>query len=507
MSFVDPTTPVPDPSDLGAVHFVGLGGISMSGLAAMMRARGMTVSGSDARDSRELTALRALGVRTSVGHEAAAVGAADTLVVSSAIRPDNPELVAARAAGLRVLPRVVALAALMRGRRVAAVSGTHGKTTTTSMLTVALQAAGADPSFAIGGQLSGSGANAHEGRGRVFVAEADESDGSFLLLDPEVAVVTNVEADHLDNYGTPAAYTAAFDAFAARVRPGGVLVATTDDPGAAAMAATAAAAWSGDGSGRRVVGVGPGCPAAVVPQPVPATPGSVVLGPVSLDAAGSRTPVTVTGPDGPWRGLLTLRVPGRHNVADAACALAAAVALGVDPATASRALAGFTGTRRRFEAKGSVAGVRVFDEYAHHPTEVRAAVAAARVVAGRGRVVAVFQPHLYSRTRIFADEFGSALGAADEVVVMDVYGAREDPDPAVSGALVADAVPLPSERVAYSRSWTATPELVAARVRSGDVVLTIGAGDVTMIGPELLGVLARTGLPGAGPGIPGEVPA
>jgi len=514
MTFIDPVTPVPRAADLGAVHFVGVGGISMSGLAAMMRARGMTVSGSDSRDSRELTALRALGVRTTVGHDAAAVDGVDTLVVSSAIRPDNPELVAARAAGLLVLPRVVALVSLMAGRRVAAVSGTHGKTTTTSMLTVALQAAGLDPSFAIGGQLAGSGANAHEGRGDVFVAEADESDGSFLLFAPEVAVVPNVEADHLDNYGTAAAYAAAFDAFADRVRPGGVLVVGADDPGAAALAATAAARYAADGSGRRTVLVGTGTgtgtgAGAEGGVGVDVAAGAVSLGQVHLSGTGSRTPVSLTTGDGTrWDGVLALRVPGRHNVADAACALAAAVALGADPTTAVDALAGFAGTRRRFEAKGAAGGVRVFDEYAHHPTEVAAAVAAARTVAGPGRVVAVFQPHLYSRTRIFADAFGAALGAADEVVVMDVYGAREDPDPAVSGALVAAAVPLPGERVAYSRSWTGTPQVVAARARPGDVVLTIGAGDVTMIGPEVLALLGANQSPGRStrPAVPGGQP-
>jgi len=509
MTFIDPMTPVPRAADLGAVHFVGVGGISMSGLAAMMRARGMTVSGSDSRDSRELTALRALGVRTTVGHDAAAVDGVDTLVVSSAVRPDNPEMVAARAAGLLVLPRVVALVSLMAGRRVAAVSGTHGKTTTTSMLTVALQAAGLDPSFAIGGQLAGSGANAHEGRGDMFVAEADESDGSFLLFAPEVAVVPNVEADHLDNYGTAAAYAAAFDAFADRVRPGGVLVAGADDPGAAALAASAAARYAADGSGRRTVLVGTGTGTGTGAEGgvgVDVAAGAVGLGQVHLSGTGSRTPVSLTTGDGTrWDGVLALRVPGRHNVADAACALAAAVALGADPTTAVDALAGFAGTRRRFEAKGAAGGVRVFDEYAHHPTEVAAAVAAARTVAGTGRVVAVFQPHLYSRTRIFADAFGAALGAADEVVVMDVYGAREDPDPAVSGALVAAAVPLPGERVTYSRSWTGTPQVVAARARPGDVVLTIGAGDVTMIGPEVLALLGANQAPGrpTRPAVPG----
>lgn len=475
--FIDPDTPVPDAAALGAVHFVGIGGISMSGLAAMMRARGMTVSGSDARDSRELTALRALGIRITVGHTAAAIKGLDTVVVSSAIRADNPELLAARAAGRRVLPRVVALASLMTGRRVAAVTGTHGKTTTTSMLTVALQAAGADPSFAIGGQLAGSGANAHEGTGEIFVAEADESDGSFLLLRPEVGVVTNVEADHLDNYGTAHAYREAFQRFADRIRPGGVLVAGVDDPGAAQLAADAVDRYRGDGSGRRVLAVG-------------GAADGLQVGDTELRGAGSRSRLTLHAGSGDWQGVLGLRVPGRHNVADAACALAAAVALGADPDTVARALGTFTGTRRRFEIKGSSGGILVVDEYAHHPTEVSAAIAAARVVAAGGRVLAVFQPHLYSRTRIFAADFAVALGAADEVVVMEVYGAREQPDPEVSGSLIAEAVPLPPERVQFARSWTATPKAVVARARPGDLVLTMGAGDVTMIGAQVLSLLA-----------------
>jgi len=512
VSLVDPATPIPDPATFGHVHLVGVGGVSMSGLATIMRARGLAVSGSDARDSRELTALRALGVRTTVEHDAAAVADADTVVVSSAIAADNPEVLAARARGVPVLPRVVALVALTRGRRVATVAGTHGKTTTTSMLTVALQGAGADPSFAIGGQLADTGAGAHEGGGTVFVAEADESDGSFLLFTPEVAVVTNVESDHLENWGTAARYAEAFAEHAARVGPGGVLVVDVDDAGGAELATAARARYAADSGAASALdsgaASGPGSASGRGPVSAPGAPGSrpaarrvlgvghgpqadVLITGTALTGAGCRA--TLTGPG--WEVPVALRVPGLHNVQDAALAVTAAVALGVQPAAAAGALAGFRGARRRFESRGTAGGVRVVDDYAHLPTEVSAALAAARqVVSGSGRVVVVFQPHLYSRTLSYAAEFGRALGAADEVVVMDVYAAREAPRAGVTGALVADAVPLPPGRVVFERRWVAVPALVAERVRPGDLVLTVGAGDVTLVGPEVLSLLeARSG--------------
>lgn len=490
MSLVDPATPVPDPAGLGHVHLVGLGGVSMSGLATIMRSRGLSVSGSDARDSRELTALRALGVRTSVGHTAAAVAGADTVVVSSAIAADNPEVLAARARGIPVLPRVVALVALTRGRRVATVAGTHGKTTTTSMLTVALQAAGLDPSFAIGGQLADTGAGAHEGSGDVFVAEADESDGSFLLFAPEVAVATNVESDHLENWGTETAYRDGFEAYARTVRPGGALVVDLDDPGGARLAERARAAY---GAQRRVFGVG-------------SRPGADVrIARVQLAGMGSRFVLEVQGSlavgDTATAIAVKLRVPGRHNVVDAALAVTAAAALGVDPAVAARGLGGFGGARRRFEPRGTAGGVRVVDDYSHLPTEVAAALAAARQVVGGGRVIVVFQPHLYSRTVTYAEQFGRALAAADEVVVMDVYAARESPQPGVTGQLIADAVPLAPEHVVFERRWVAVPPLVAARARPGDLVLTVGAGDVTLIGPEVLTLLAARTAGARRPGV------
>jgi UDP-N-acetylmuramate--alanine ligase len=477
---------VPPADRLGRVHFIGIGGAGMSGIARILLARGLVVTGSDAKDSRSLAALRAVGAVVHVGHDAAHVAEADTVVVSSAVRDTNPELAAARQRGLLVLHRSQALAAVMAGRRAVAVAGTAGKTTTTSMLTVALQNCAADPSFAIGGELTEGGANAHDGTGDVFVAEADESDGSFLPYRPTVAIVTNVEPDHLDHYGTAEAVAAAFDAFADRIVPGGVLVACGDDPGSARLAAHAAQRRAGE-IVVRTYGEHAGC--------------SVRL--VGLDASGPRVRFALSASDGPGTGQLQLRVPGAHNALDAAAAWTAGVALGFDPDRVAAGLVSFGGTRRRFEAKGEAAGVRVVDDYAHHPTKVAAVLRAARAVAGSGQVVAVFQPHLYSRTRLFAGDFGRALGLADHVVVMDVYAAREDPEPGVSGALIAREVPLPPDRVAFVPSWSQVPAEVARRVRPGDLVLTIGAGDVTMLGPQILAALAE---PAAGAPVVGGRP-
>jgi UDP-N-acetylmuramate--alanine ligase len=460
--------PVPTPAELGAVHFIGIGGAGMSGIARILLARGVPVSGSDRRDTPTLLALRALGARVEVGHDAAHLGNADTIVVSSAIRPDNPELAAARERGLRVLPRAVALAAVMAGRRSVAVAGTHGKTSTTSMLTVAVQACGADPSFAIGGTLNESGSNAHAGEGDVFVAEADESDRSFLVLAPFAGIVTNVEADHLDNYGDLAAVEAAFDRFLQTVDPEGFVVLCLDDPGAARLATVPVKARL------RTYGTAPESDLRLV----------------DVDVAGDGTSYTAVL-DGVELGRVRIRVPGEHMARNSAAALLAGLELGLPADGLIEGLGRFGGVHRRFELKGVVGGVRVYDDYAHHPTEVRAQLAAARAVAGDGRLVVAFQPHLYSRTREFADGFGDALGLADEVVVMDVYGAREDPVPGVTGAMVADAVPLPPERVLFEPSWSAAAPALAARARPGDLVMTMGAGDVSMVGPEVLEALRR----------------
>ncbi|MDQ1682202.1 MAG: UDP-N-acetylmuramate--alanine ligase [Frankiaceae bacterium] len=461
---------IPAASELGRVHFIGVGGVGMSGIARILLARGMTVSGSDAKDSVTLAELRMRGATIWAGHDAANVGEVDTVVVSSAVRESNPELSEARRRGLRVMRRGAALASLMADRTGVAIAGTHGKTTTTSMLTVAAQAARVDPSFAIGADLNEPGSNAHHGSGSLFIAEADESDESFLLLTPSVAIVTNVEADHLDHYGDLAAVDAAFVRFADGLPADGVLVACADDEGSLRLA------LGQREKGRKVFLYGES-PAA-----------DMRIGDLVLDGSGSRFDAVV---DGESLGAVVLTVPGRHNALNAGGALAAALTLGLPFADVASGLCGFGGARRRFELKGVVRGVRVFDDYAHHPTEVRAALSAAREVAGGGRVIVAFQPHLYSRTAAFAAEFGAALSLADDVVVMDVYAAREDPIPGVTGQLVAAAVQLPAERVVFEPRWSDTPGVLAHRARSGDVVLTIGAGDVTMIGPEVLELLGN----------------
>ncbi|NUR06728.1 MAG: UDP-N-acetylmuramate--L-alanine ligase [Nocardioidaceae bacterium] len=464
--------PVPDellPADrLGRVHFVGVGGAGLSAIARIMLARGIEVSGSDARESPVLASLRSLGATVHVGHAAEHVEGADTLVVSTAVRADNPEVVEAQRRGLRVLPRSAALESVMQGRRVVAVAGTHGKTTTTSLLTVALQHAGADPSYAVGGQLADTGTNAHDGTGEVFVAEADESDGAFLVYSPYAALVTNVQADHLDNYGTEEAYHAAFAQFLDRIVPGGFLVVCVDDEGAAGLAKLARE------RGLDVTAVGESPDADVRAE--------------GLVFKGSRSRFTVVD-RGTTLGTVELQIPGRHYVLDALAALAAGLRLGHPFAELRDGLQSFTGTGRRMERKGEAAGVRVYDSYAHHPNEIAGDLQAARALAGDGRVVVAFQPHLVSRTRIFGAAMGEALGAADEVVVLDVYVAREDPEPGVDGALVASHVPLPAERVAFEPSFDRVPALLADRARPGDLVLTLGAGDVTEIGPRVLALL------------------
>lgn len=471
--------PVPDtllPADaLGRVHFVGIGGAGLSGIARIMLARGIEVSGSDAKASATIEALRALGAECFVGHHADQVANADTVVVSTAVRADNPEVVDATRRGLRLIPRSAALESVMQGRDVVAVAGTHGKTTTTSMLTVALQHCGADPSFAIGGDLNESGSNAHDGTGDLFIAEADESDGAFLVYSPRVALVTNVEADHLDNYGTEEAYRAAFSQFLDRIDPAGFLVACTDDPGAATLLEEAV------GRGLAAVGVGIG-----------SGPDAPEVRAENLRQAGSTSTFEVVD-RGRRLGEVQLQVPGQHYVQDALAALACGLRLGYPFADLARGLGAYSGTRRRMELKGEAGGIRVYDSYAHHPREIVGDLEAARSLVGKGRVVVAFQPHMVSRTRIFGAEMGAALGAADEVVVMDIYVAREDPEPGVTAGLVADAVPLPADRVVFEPSWSATAEHLVARARPGDLILTLGAGDVTLLGPSVLALLeART---------------
>lgn len=460
---------------LERVHLVGIGGAGMSGIARILLDRGKAVSGSDAKESPTLLTLRAQGAQVAVGQAAANLdllaGGPSAVVVSSAIKADNPELVEANRRGLTVLHRSQALAALTAGHRLACVAGTHGKTSTTSMLTVALQHCRLDPSFAIGGDLNESGANAHHGTGDIFVAEVDESDGSFLVFAPSVAVVTNVEADHLDFHGTVEAYVSAFESFVDRIGSGGVLIAGVDDPGAAALATLA------ETRGVRVRRYG---------RVVSSTADAEVLGYTPADGGGVVR-ISLAGKEIDVRTA----VPGEHMAGNALGALLAGLELDAPLSGLLDGIATFGGVRRRFEFKGSAAGVRVYDDYAHNPTKVAAQLKATRQVTGGGRLVVIFQPHLYSRTRLFADAFAEGLALADEVIVLDVYGAREQPEPGVSGALIADRVALPREHVHYEPSFERIPALVADLVSGGDLVLTMGAGDVTMLGPELIAELDR----------------
>jgi UDP-N-acetylmuramate--alanine ligase len=460
---------IPAASELGRVHFVGIGGAGLSAIARIMAQQGVPVTGSDDQETPFLPALRELRVEVHRGYAAQHVGDADTLVVTTAAHDDNPEVLEGRARGLRLLPRSAGLKSVMAGHRVVAVAGTHGKTTATSMLTMALRAAGADPTYAIGGVLAATGRNADAGSGDLFVAEADESDGAFLVYRPHAALVTNVDADHLDVWGNEAAYRAAFADFVATIDPDGPgLVVCGDDPGARRLLEASLA----HGFVATLVGEGPENDWRVL----------------ELDLGGGRSSFALGRLDQELPRV-ELAVPGRHYALDAAAALVTGLQLGYRYVDLARGLGEFTGTGRRMEAKGESGGVRVYDSYAHHPAEIAGDLEAARALVGEGRLVVAFQPHLVSRTRIFGAAMGQALGAADEVVVLDVYVAREDPDPEVTGRLVADAVPLAAERVHYVPDLVdASAELVRL-ARPGDLVLTLGAGSVTDVGPQVLAAL------------------
>ncbi|MCD0483086.1 UDP-N-acetylmuramate--L-alanine ligase [Streptacidiphilus sp. ASG 303] len=441
----------------------------MSGLAKILALRGAEVSGSDSRESETVAALRAHGVRVSVGHAAENLPAgAGCVVVSSAIRPDNPELAEAARRGLPVIHRADALAALMADRRAIAVAGTHGKTTTTSMLAVSLRALGLDPSYAIGGDLDGPGSNAHHGGGEIFVAEADESDRSFHKYAPEVAIVLNVELDHHANYASIDEIHESFETFVGRVAPGGTLVVSADHPGARELTARV--------SGRpdlRIVTVGESPDAS--------------LRILSVVPKGMSSEVTVELEGAPL--AFTVSVPGRHYAHNAVAALAAGAALGVPAADLAEALGRYTGVNRRLQLKGAARGVQVIDSYAHHPTEIAADLDAIRENADGGRVLVVFQPHLFSRTQQLGAEMGQALALADAALVLDVYPAREDPIPGVTSDVIIEAARSHGLDATAVHTMAEVPDAVAALAREGDLVLTMGAGDVTALGPEILGRL------------------
>ncbi|MGL4306947.1 MAG: UDP-N-acetylmuramate--L-alanine ligase [Mycobacteriaceae bacterium] len=480
------------PMDLQRVHMVGIGGAGMSGIARILLARGGQVSGSDAKESRGVLALRARGALIRIGHDESALdmlagGPTAVVTTHAAIPKDNPELLEAARRGIPIILRPVVLEKLMQGRQSILVAGTHGKTSTTSMLIVALQHCGMDPSFAVGGELNEAGTNAHHGSGSVFVAEADESDGSLLQYTPNIVVVTNVESDHLDFFGNEQAYIEVFDKFVDRIPIDGVLIACLDDPGSAALIERA------EKKGIRVCGYGsiPDGPSAVSESSASGASLRLEAGLISWSPkdVGGIAVVQLSAESAPR--TLRLAVPGRHMALNALGALLAARESGAAVDVILDGLASFGGVHRRFQLSGVVSGTRVFDDYAHHPTEVRAVLTAARELVKNdnevsGRVVVIFQPHLYSRTATFAAEFASALDLADIVIVLDVYGAREEPLPGVSGAMVAQGV---TKEVHYQPDLSRVAQQVSDVSSSGDVIITMGAGDVTMLGTEILAAL------------------
>jgi UDP-N-acetylmuramate--alanine ligase len=473
---MDLITPIelPKPDELGEVHFIAIGGSGMNGIASMMLAQGIPVSGSDRQDSKYLRSLEAQGARVYVGHRAEQLGDATTVVASSAIRASNPELAEARRRGLRVLHRSAALGSLMLGRRGIAVAGTHGKTTTTAMIAHVLSGCGFDPSFVIGGALTGAATGGHLGAGDIMVIEADESDGSFLQYPREIAVVTNIDPDHLSNWGSAENYADGFLRFAMAdsVR---LLVTSADDAGAVALTQRVRQRTAAGMPGPAVMTFGVSAQA------------DVQIAGVNLAGTASTFELHWDGHVGP----LELSVPGHYNVLNAAAAYAVAVWLGADAADARRELSKYQGTYRRFQLIGTPNNVRVYDDYAHHPTEVLNTLIAARTGVGDGRVVVCFQPHLYTRTRDFWRELAQALEQADEAIVMDICGDREDPIPGIDGAMVANAVAPGTAHVTYEPIWDEAAPTVARIARPGDLVITVGCGDVTKVAPKIVAEIQR----------------
>jgi UDP-N-acetylmuramate--alanine ligase len=446
------------------LHFIGIGGAGMSGLARIAMTHGALVSGSDEKDSSVLAALAALGATVFSSHNAEQVKGADLVIYSNAISNSNSERMAAAELKIPIYTRAQALALLMSESISIAVAGTHGKTTTSSMLTVALQACGVDPSFAIGGTISASGSNAHRGTGEYFVAEADESDGSFIEYKPFGAIVTNVEHDHVDYFATPADVTAAFEDFARTISPEGFLVYCADDKGSKALGQLATG----------VVAISYGEDAD----------SDLHIDQVELGAKGSRARALWKGKS---IGHLELNVPGRHNIDNAAAALAVGLHLGLPTAGLLAGLASFAGTGRRFELKGTVHGIRVIDDYGHHPTEIRVTLDAARRYAGDGRLLVIFQPHRYSRTQAFMSDFASSLTLADDVILLEVYAASEKPIPGVSSEVIAESM----KNGKYIPNFIEATDAIIEMAKAGDVIMTLGAGDVSSLGPIIVDGLTK----------------
>ncbi len=451
------------PEDLGRVHFVGIGGAGMSGIALLFLRAGLPVTGSDIRATETVEALRASGVPVTIGHAAANVDGADTLIVTGAIAEDNPEFLAARERGLPIVHRAQALAWLTRNHRVVAVAGAHGKTTSTAMIVTAMLALEKDPSFVNGGVIRSLGVSAAAGTGEVFVVEADESDGSFLLYDTAIALITNVDPDHLDHYGSEQAFEEAFAAFA-RAASERVVISSDD---ARAVSVTSRL---GDRS--------------------MLTFGQHADADIRLHSIDSTQTVAFSLR---YRGVdytTRLRVAGPHNAINAAGAFGVLVSLGLEPQAALDAIALFDGTERRFELRGTVRGVSVYDDFAHHPTEIRAALSSARGVVGAGRLIPIFQPHLYSRTKQLAAEFAETFETlADITIVVPIYGARQDPEPGVTGELITRLF-RDRSRVNYFDQWQDAVDFAASIARDGDFLIPMGGGDVYRMIPQLLETLA-----------------
>jgi UDP-N-acetylmuramate--alanine ligase len=462
---IRPDLSLPIPDDITAAHFIGIGGSGMSGLARMFLERGIRVSGSDRADSAALRELAELGATVHIGHDASNLADdVDTVVHTGAIWPENPEFVLAKERGLHVIHRSQALYWLIGGRRLVSVAGAHGKTTSTGMIVTALRDLGVVPTFVNGGVIAQLGVSSGSGSDELFVIEADESDGTFLLYDTSIALITNVDPDHLDHWGTREAFYEAFARFANEARE--AVVISSDDPGAQRVAAQL--------THPHVVTFGEAEGATVRVSDI------VTEGPVSFRI--THDGVTVEA---------QLPIPGAHNAINAAGAVAVLLTLGHDLEPAVRAVEGFAGTVRRFELHGVERGVSVFDDYAHHPTEVAAALAAARTVVGDGRIIAIQQPHTYSRTQEMYREFAEVLERyADHTVMLDVYGAREDPVPGVTGELVSEAFADPSH-VHFVPDWQEAADYTASVARDGDYVITLGCGNVYLIIPQVLEALGR----------------
>lgn len=446
------------------MHFIGIGGAGMSGLARIALSHGIKVSGSDAKDSNVIVALTALGAAVSVGHRSENVDGADLVVFSTAISESNPERLRAFELGIPIIIRATALALLMSASKSIAVAGTHGKTTTSSMLTIALQATGADPSFAIGGTITASGSNAHRGTGDFFVAEADESDGSFVAYHPYGAIITNIELDHVDFFADEDAVFGVFADFVTTIDSEGFLIYCNDDKGARKIGSAV--------TNTRTFTYG-------------TSPDSdLVIDQIALLPLGSSARAIWHGK---VIGKLELNVPGQHNLMNAAAALAAGIVLDQAPNELIDGLATFKGAGRRFEIKGTVKGIRVIDDYGHHPTEIEVTLTAARRFAGEGRLIVLFQPHRYSRTKAFINNFASSLDLADEVIVLEIYAASEKPMAGISS----EAIVAKMSHGKFIPNFIEAVEAVVRSAKPGDVVITLGAGDVSSLAPIIVEELTK----------------